>query len=186
MYIYSSDLQRAYNTALEISHKFKDVPVIKFREAREKDLGKLENLPFTEKDRILDRGFQSWRDYLFSSGENVEQFDARVNHFFKDIFLPITVQYLCQNSNSILPREKTIVLVSHGMFLSTLLKLLMNRFDNAYSQRFTWSNTGFYELRFALKENVMKTEILKRPNKYVSMTIEDYDCVSHLENHKSF
>ena len=79
--IYSSDLSRAYSTALHIS-KVKNIPVIKNSKLREIDAGDWDGLTFSEIDKIDRENFRIWiedfKNAVCTGGESVRDCGKRI------------------------------------------------------------------------------------------------------------
>ncbi len=101
--IYSSDLSRAYNTALETS-KLLNLPVIKDKGLREIDCGEWDLKPFSFIKEHFKQGYNTWlvdvANARCDGGESVEQMQNRIVEAVDKI-----VQ---QNPN------KTVLIFSHA------------------------------------------------------------------------
>lgn len=110
---YSSDSQRAYRTALEISRKINILPNALF-DLRERNLGILQGLTRAEAKEnyleILD-AYISDPNYIIPDGESSHQFMQRCS----TIVEKLAKQHLNQN----------ILIVTHGGFIGNFLKYVL-------------------------------------------------------------
>ena len=79
--IYSSDLKRAYNTALETA-KLKNLPVTTCKNLREISAGKWEYMPFADIGKFYPKTFHTWRNDIKNArpdgGESLQELYARI------------------------------------------------------------------------------------------------------------
>jgi probable phosphoglycerate mutase len=79
--IYSSDLKRAYNTALETA-KLKNLTITKSKNLREMYAGKWEYMPFADIVKFYPKTFQAWRNDIKNAcpdgGESTKQLYERI------------------------------------------------------------------------------------------------------------
>ena len=108
--IYSSDLERAYSTTLEIV-RHKKIKVIRDPLLREILLGDWEGMTPEEVDRLYDKGYQKWLKKpsacVIPKAENVAHFRRRITERVRQIAR--------QN------RGKTVLIVTHGGAITALL-----------------------------------------------------------------
>ena len=102
--IYSSDLSRAYDTALATS-KRQNIPIISSKEIREIFGGKFEGLEYAKIKDIYPEEYNSWINDMANcqcpDGESVKDVYLRVSNKISDIIL-----------NN---KDKTILIVTHGL-----------------------------------------------------------------------
>jgi len=102
--IYSSDLSRAYDTALATS-KRQNIPIISSKEIREIFGGKFEGLEYAKIKDIYPEEYNSWINDMANcqcpDGESVKDVYLRVSNKISDIVL-----------NN---KEKTVLIVTHGL-----------------------------------------------------------------------
>jgi len=110
-FIYTSDLERALNTAKEIHKHHPEVPLIKRKEIREIHYG---NLQDKQKDEI-NYYFHKENDPDYFKKNNVESLESaygRVNKFLEEI----------KEKH----KEETVVIVSHGDIIKVIFMVLKN------------------------------------------------------------
>lgn len=112
-HIYSSPLQRARDTALAIKQHHTSTHWQVFDEIKEQNLGSAEGKP--------------WKTGRGINGETRLQMASRAQKF---------VEF----GLYILPPSAYVAVVSHGLFLATLVQILR------LSERGFWSNTGFMDV----------------------------------------
>ncbi|KAI9872169.1 MAG: hypothetical protein M1830_002001 [Pleopsidium flavum] len=171
--IFSSDLQRASKTAEAIrlaqpSHETNTI-VTQLSCLREQDFGFYEGKTFSARPRDSKKtGKEAHRDEHkndpgFKDVESKESMAVRANSFLDENLLPLLRSETSDTKHS-------VVVVSHGIILSTLWRCLLKRFAPrtvAFASGLHvggtgtlleylggWSNTGYLEL------NVEKTEML--------------------------
>ncbi|KAI8925468.1 histidine phosphatase superfamily [Entophlyctis helioformis] len=81
-YIYTSDLSRAKQTAIEIAKYQDDVPVVEDERLREMDLADLAGLTWTKVKQTLKKEDKHLEDLLAGKGETPAQFRNRVINFY--------------------------------------------------------------------------------------------------------
>lgn len=142
--VYSSDLERAYQTASAVAiHHHMDV--IRMKALREFHLGPLQGLTRSE---VRKRYPQLVDNDWFRSGidgiETVEQLKQRTNTVIETLFGR--------------HRGQTVVAVSHGGFISSMLmNLLLENWDG--KRVFTIHNTGISTLEFFKPKRVIITGV---------------------------
>ncbi len=108
--IYSSDLTRAYETALPIS-KVHRVPIIKRKDLREIYGGQWEGVLFSEIGTLFPEDYAKWENDMAESrcpgGESVREVCARALS---------AVEEIVRNHP-----DQSIVIASHGLLIRTLL-----------------------------------------------------------------
>lgn len=110
-FIYTSDLERALNTAKEIHKHHPEIPLIKRKEIREMHFGKLQD---KQKDEI-NYYFHKENDPDYFKKNNVESLESaygRVNKFLEEI----------KEKH----KEETVVIVSHGDIIKVIFMVLKN------------------------------------------------------------
>ncbi|KAK7467604.1 hypothetical protein VKT23_004657 [Stygiomarasmius scandens] len=105
---YSSDLKRAAETAETILQHHKGITLVKTKELRERCLGKLEGQPLSARKTI--KGVDE-------TAESFEAFSGRALAWWDNEI----VNKLETDSN-----QRTVLLVSHGGFISSLVKMLIS------------------------------------------------------------
>ena len=170
-YLFSSDLQRAYKTAEAIASaqrrsKEKDtkyaLDVQKLPVLREQDFGYYEGKSFYAKPKEFNKfGFdhhpsQRTHNESFKDVESKESMAKRMDTFLDEHIVPCLLSMESANS-------PVIIIVAHGIILSTLWKCLLKRFTSQYvrlghglaigsgasttlEHLGAWSNTGYLEL----------------------------------------
>ncbi|OTA53264.1 phosphoglycerate mutase-like protein [Hypoxylon sp. EC38] len=187
-YIFTSDLQRAYQTAETIADALKEaqcpasndasenrkaLPVSRLTELREKDYGSSEGTKYGGKAKRTSDGLPQ------SDSETHESMRTRVNKFLSSHLIPIIKTH---GSDTI-----TVVVVAHGIILGVLLKALLERFPpkpadptSSIERRdipldaATWSNTGVLQARLEPIKSVpvSHSKAVASPNSLVSDTHE--------------
>lgn len=164
-HIFSSDLQRAFKTAdalrdAEGRHGHNPVPgVIQLGLLREQDFGYYEGKPVSSilRDPVLLRSSSSTpqcnRDTEFRAVETKDSMVTRADTFIKDYIIPLIY---AEDPES----KYTIIVVSHGIFLSNLWRSLLKIFakqtvslapglsvgPRGLEHLGWWSNTGYLEV----------------------------------------
>lgn len=180
-HIFTSDLQRAYQTAEAIAEALREaqfpasydalenrkpLQVSRLVELREKDYGSAEGTKYGGKaKRTSDGLFQS-------DSESHESMRIRVNRFLSSHLIPITKTH---GSDTI-----TVVVVAHGIILGVLLKALLERYPpkladpTSSSNDAAWSNTGVLQARLELAKSisVSDSKAVVPPNSLVADTHE--------------
>ncbi|KAF3070395.1 hypothetical protein GL218_00316 [Daldinia childiae] len=207
-YIYTSNLQRAYETADAISKAIADtrdsssgsasdtcipLEVTQLPELREKDYGSSEG-----------KNYRNPNGLIQPDSETPESMRIRVDRFLDSHLTPIVDTHVSD--------KITVAIVAHGIILGVLLKGLLKRFpgpagsaarngnhDN-WSESAAWSNTGVLQARLEIANSVSEPD---RPSDAVSsvrsaapsgdsnlhrptmrLTIEFINNVDHLEGLK--
>jgi len=166
--IFASDLQRAHMTAEAIRHAQtqqwpaagSELQVIKLDLLREQDFGSFELVPWSSKraQDALDPRVPDATDPSFKPKETPEAMRARADAFLDDFMLPLLA--LDEDTN-----EESVAIVSHGLFLATLWRTLLSRFEphtvslgpavesasvgRPLGHMPAWTNTGYLELDIA-------------------------------------
>ncbi|MFT4243934.1 MAG: histidine phosphatase family protein [Candidatus Woesearchaeota archaeon] len=136
--MYTSDLQRAFDTAKAIHQFHKDKELIIDEKIREKNFGELENISF-ETGRLKYEGLPIHWDV--KGGDSFETHLKRVEEFVVEV----------------LEKRKNCVIVNHGITIKMLLYLLKG-FDNEEDLfKITSGNTAVYKLE--LKEEEVKIHL---------------------------
>ncbi|KAI1460980.1 phosphoglycerate mutase-like protein [Annulohypoxylon moriforme] len=167
-YIFTSNLQRAYQTAEAVAealleaqgHSSNDtsqsriaMEVSRLAELREKDYGSSEGKKYGIKaGRSVD-------DRAESDSESHESMRARASRFVDSHLIPIIDTDASENI--------TVLIVAHGIILGVLLKVLLGRFppksaiptpgsggQDGISESTAWSNTGVLQARLQLRKDL--------------------------------
>lgn len=112
--IYTSDLKRAVDTAKEIHKHHKEIPLIKRKEIREMDYGKLQD---KQKDEI-NYYYHKENDPNYFKKNNVESFESvynRVNTFLQEIIKK--------------HKDENVLIVSHAITIKAIMLVLNNNND---------------------------------------------------------
>lgn len=113
--IYSSDLIRAYKTALAVNSTL-NLPIIKDKMLREINGGEWEEMPFAELPKKFPEAFYHWdkKPHLLQmpNGESLEEFANRINTEIDDL--------VKQNKN------KTICIVTHGTGIRVYINYILH------------------------------------------------------------
>ncbi|KAI1132554.1 histidine phosphatase superfamily [Nemania abortiva] len=171
-YLFSSNLQRAYQTAEAIAEACRThdgqvtLDVIRVEELREKDFGSSEGKKFGAKEQ--DDG-----------SESAESMRVRIDRFLNHHLSPIVDELAAENV--------TVVVVSHGIILNVLLKALLSRYPPKSASSLVigersgseylapWSNTGVLQARF---------EVIGSSPRTMHMVVEHTNNVDHLQGLK--
>lgn len=113
-YIYSSDLKRSIDTAIEIGRLHPKAEIIPVNLLRERNLGVFEGLPNQEWRTAMENSTQRFSRYKPPLGESYEELSRRTNNFIQTL----TVKHL---------PDDTIVIVSHAGTLAIIYMNLLNR-----------------------------------------------------------
>ncbi|KAJ8109442.1 hypothetical protein ONZ43_g6134 [Nemania bipapillata] len=181
-YIFSSNLERAYQTAEAIAdacqtHDGNSTPlvkldVIRIQDLREKDFGSSEGKKFGAKEK--DDG-----------SESPESMRKRIDRFFDQHLSPIIGQLAAEGA--------TVVVVSHGIILNVLLKALLSRYppksassligDRPGSEHLApWSNTGVLQAIIEPLDNCTSPHM--DGAKTIHMLVEHTNNLDHLQGLK--
>jgi broad specificity phosphatase PhoE len=149
--LYSSDLSRAYQTAVAIA-RYHPLSVITRADVREVKLGRFETLTF---DEIREK-FPAYAgaDFLRSGLSDVEQADqvyARALAVVDDLLKH--------------HKEERVVLVSHGLFISCMLQALLNVKWQG-KRVFAVGNTGITTLKFDSLTRFVILGVNEQPHLY--------------------
>ncbi|KAK5943942.1 hypothetical protein PMZ80_003223 [Knufia obscura] len=177
--VFASDLQRALRTAREIceaqTSEDKDLEIspITLSLLREQDFGSFELLPWSRSEdaRVKD---PSPDDSDFKPKETTEALKLRADTFLDDYLFPL---FAADEEP-----ELQVAVVSHGLFLAALWKMLLLRFKPAsvslgpdvappgpgrpLEYMPAWSNTGFLELE-------IRQQPVVKPKEQPTPTIPD-------------
>jgi probable phosphoglycerate mutase len=135
-FIYSSDLSRAYETATKIVEEscFQRVPITQEILLRETSHGIFENGPGTKlKEAAIAAGFseEDRRKFRPPGGENQDDVALRASTFLFKV-----IEEQCLNPNGV----NSIVVVSHGLFLRELFKILLKKETSGKETIESWEN----------------------------------------------
>ena len=169
-HIYASDLQRAFMTAEGLQrnqilgHSSEQVPaVVKLGVLREQDFGSLELVPWGSRraQNALDPRVPNPTDPSFRPQETSEAMEVRAEAFLTDFILPL----LAADNNNRDSAQECVAVVSHGLFLSVLWRILLQQFEPSsvtlgpnieilssgrpLEYLPSWTNTGFLEAKIS-------------------------------------
>jgi broad specificity phosphatase PhoE len=142
--IYSSDLQRAWQTALAIQQAIQQSvspdpapPLIADSRLREMCFGEWEGLTYSEIEAAYPEQLKAWQTNIYHcsppGGESLKELGGRVNDFLSDI--------LHDHAG-----ESVIIAAHGGTFEALTLKVL--KLESGRSWQFQISNTGISEFKF--------------------------------------
>ena len=186
-HIYASDLQRAWLTADELRKgrqaylkAASALPeIVKLDLLREQDFGSLELTPWASRQAF--DAHDARNDHDFRHKETAESMVTRANLFIDDYLAPLWAL-------SSDPADLCVAVVSHGLFLSSLWRSLLSRFDTRnirlapevgpvsvdrpLEYMAGWTNTGYLELEItSLPAVSTATTVLTEPS-----------AISHLQD----
>ncbi len=126
--VYSSDLQRAYNTALKTAGKFK-LPIVKSANLRENSMGDYDGVLFKETqhifedaEKMLDQAHPDFRErWKHTAIPNAETYDAVLIRFKSEI-IKIAKKH----------RGKKVAIFAHGKSIRILMSDCLNRKETSY------------------------------------------------------
>lgn len=195
-HIFSSDLQRAFNTANAILSKQgrqENLQIAKLEVLREQDFGSLEGKSYERRPRDFKIGGEPGLAELeakspsFRPVESKESLTSRVDNFLNEHLMPII-----KSKGEV---DTNIAVVSHGMTLNRLWRRLQVRVPgdlikfapNAIAPgkpmnlelTRRWSNTGYLELQFLPLES--NATIESGIEEVVKEGIEDFEAVEKLK-----
>lgn len=172
-HVFASDLQRAANTAREITSAQNTVesdlsgtePTI-VKELREQDFGSFELVSWSKQRDTTSRRLKAGDDG-FQPKESKEQMAVRADIFLDDYLLPL----LPLDEDA----EQNVAVVSHGLFLASLWRALLCRFKpmtvtfgptvrhligiRPVEFLSSWSNTGYLEIEVRIDNTFTDTVI---------------------------
>lgn len=125
--IYTSDLTRAYDTAVQI-HKYHKCDLIKNEKLRERRKGKYEGKPNTIRDDRIKELNISYDEFDFDGGETFFQVRKRVRHFLDKIVN--------------LHKGQNVLLVSHGEAIMAIFLNLLDKPSSEYLKYMPRKNTA--------------------------------------------
>ena len=201
-HIFASDLQRAWLTAGQLREgqhrQFKDdatqLPeVVKLDLLREQDFGSLEMTAWASREAFNSHDARS--DPEFRHKETTESMVTRADQFVADFLAPLW---------ALGDEDQCVAVVSHGLFLFTLWKVLVNQFDvrriqlspevepvmggRSADYMIPWSNTAFLEVEInaATEEPEMPSTIPDEvaPSLPLTLRIVTVNGQHHLQNLK--
>lgn len=126
--IYSSDLTRAKQTAEAVHRYHPLIPLILDSRMRERGFGEYEGKPYAKdlmNPGIREEMAQNPLTFKFTGGESI----ADVSERAKEVLAEISEEY----------PDKTVLLVSHGSFL-TVISALINNEDLAMRKKYFFNN----------------------------------------------
>ncbi|KAI2467796.1 phosphoglycerate mutase-like protein [Annulohypoxylon bovei var. microspora] len=196
-YIFTSNLQRAYQTAEAVAEALTEaqssssddasrsqtpLEVSRLPQLREKDFGSFEGKKYGVKMGSSDD------DQVQPDSESHESMRIRVNRFMDSHLIPITNTYVSENI--------TIVIVAHGIILGILLKVFLERFppkpalstphgggQDGLPEFTTWSNTGVLQAKLELSKNLPSMDSPSKAVPSVDSISSDGDTVSSIGSH---
>ena len=159
-YLFSSDLQRAYKTAIAVQRAQLEennltVPLYQLKVLQEQNFGTFERMTFAARAKAA---ADSADDLQLP--ETKEAMMTRANEFLNDHLIPLLVS---ETTDEVLQ----VAVVSHGLILSTLWRCLLRRFAPSMvaigrgveipakdmlslEHLGAWGNTGYLELDITL------------------------------------
>lgn len=159
-HLFSSDLQRAYKTAMAIQQAQQEehnvaLPLYQLKVLQEQDFGTFERMTFAARAKVVGDNTDG-----VQQPETKGAMILRANEFLDDHLLPLLFSEAADETLE-------VALVSHGLILSTIWRCLLRRFtsstvDVAWALEIptkdmlslehlgAWSNTGYLELEIAL------------------------------------
>ena len=165
----SSDLRRAKDTAEAIRMKNETIKTVEeWREVRERRLGDFEGnaelcrAQLKVEDGVRDRSLLTWR---IPNGESAVDLNERIQTF---------LQILSKHVEEMTPAEPSILLVSHGIFLKELHRVLSGYSSHGYMfglDDVHYGNTGVSHYSIWSKKTtgeILKTEC------------HEYACGAHI------
>ena len=165
----SSDLRRAKDTAEAIRMKNETIKTVEeWREVRERRLGDFEGnaelcrAQLKVEDGVRDRSLLTWR---IPNGESTVDLNERIQRF---------LQILSKHVEEMTPAEPSILLVSHGIFLKELHRVLSGYSSHGYMfglDDVHYGNTGVSHYSIWSKKTtgeILKTEC------------HEYACGAHI------
>lgn len=126
--IYSSDLLRAKETAEFISAHHTETKIILDPELRERDSGEFATQPTAEHQAAQKASDLDFRDWKPKGGESLREVKKRAGHWYAKH---------CRSD-----ADKSIVVVSHGLFIYSLLEWAIEDGADVERQDFRHSNAG--------------------------------------------
>jgi len=191
-HVFSSDLQRAANTAQAVINAFtpagtsaavtaatvetpgqEQVRLVRVPELRERDFGEAEGKRYGASHR---------------DAETPEMMRARATRFVVTRLAPVLHDYVAKGQPGF------VVVVSHGIFLGSLLRVLLERYGVMELLRLvgpgltpprplaSWSNTGYLELAVSAPPQAPPSgERNDRSRCSVNLTVVQINTVQHLE-----
>ncbi|KAI1172340.1 histidine phosphatase superfamily [Nemania sp. FL0916] len=182
-YIYTSNLQRAYQTADAVADACRlsdgdlaspaTLGVTRVEELREKDFGSSEGKKFGVREK--DDG-----------SESAESMRLRVDRFLSQYLGPVIGELYSENA--------TVVVVSHGIILNVLLKALLSLYPSAPASLplisgrpdsehlAPWSNTGVLQAHLGLSEN--HATLQSQAANLIHIAVEHANNLDHLQGLK--
>jgi len=165
----SSDLRRAKDTAEAISAKNETIKTLEeWRDLRERRLGDFEGnadlcrAQLKVEDGVRDRNLLTWR---IPNGESAIDLNERIQRFLQKLII---------RAEQLTSREPSILLVSHGIFLKELHRVLSGYSSDGYmfgQDDVYYINTGVSHYQILIKETT--GEILKTDCHF-------YACGAHI------
>ena len=141
-HIFSSDLKRASRTATAIKDHHPNVSIVSDKLFREQDLGRLEGKPWQPTSTAgMNKSKKSHA--VSDKGESRIAMKERASCAWN-----MALQHADVFGH---PDDLFIVIVSHGLFLSTLFKTICVFYDVLRPANVFWSNTGY--LKFTVDSN---------------------------------
>ncbi|KAI5864374.1 phosphoglycerate mutase-like protein [Durotheca rogersii] len=199
-HIFTSNLQRAYHTAMAIadapfpaggggSEARREVPVqvCQLPELREKDYGSLEGKKYSVRG-----GHSTTSSLSQSDSETHDAMKTRIDRFLDSTLVPVLDRQVSDHV--------AVAVVAHGVILGVVLKVLLERFptgespsgfqsnsrESAAELVGMWSNTGVLQAKIELDEpassagSQSKAQSRSDPKRVFRLTIELANNLEHL------
>lgn len=138
--IYSSDLVRAKETAKTIATFHPSAPVVIDKELRERDSGMFAHRPVADKRAAQQASGQHFRDWQPEGGESLRQVKERSGRWYV--------------THRVSDAGKTILIVSHGLFLSTLMEWALEDGADVEKEEYRHENAAITILDIPLTGSV--------------------------------
>ncbi len=140
--LYSSDLQRAYKTALHIADEL-SLDIVKDKRLREIMAGEWEGKKFSELEELFPEEYKIWfndpGNFVSPGGESMKQLYDRMTSTVADI--------VKQN------KDKTIVIATHATPIRTLNCHWMGKDVCAFNETEWVSNASICEINYEIKDD---------------------------------
>lgn len=126
--IYSSDMLRARQTAVLIAEHHPEAQQIHDAELRERDSGVFAHQPVVAKKEAFKASGQHFRDWKPEGGESMREVKERSRRWYED--------------HRVRDAQHTVVVVSHGLFLSTLMEWALENGADVEKEEYRHYNTA--------------------------------------------
>ncbi|KAI0203111.1 histidine phosphatase superfamily [Astrocystis sublimbata] len=172
-HVFSSNLQRAYQTAEAIAdavgstnaNSTSPLKVVRVEEIREKDFGLSEGVKIGATRESDD------------NSESSKSMRIRVDRFLDQHLSPVIDQHAAENA--------AVVVVAHGIILGHLLRALLVRYPGhrpIEEHQPSWSNTGFLQAKLEFSNSNASSKLPSGNS--ISMNLELTNSVEHLQGLK--